>query len=189
MNINFFFLFSLSVTKCSWILAPQMSFAQPQLKHCLWENLLFVPITPLTTSSSSSPIAEYMMMTMVLLKPHTRHSMKSLLHWLMHRGMSCHGRLPQRFLSVSELNQVFAKELEKKSSKKFASMSLNLRKNMEDTSAYFHYVALGFETTRRAFGAIPGSLHADKEQCKELGLTTPRGRGGSIKINWLKHSL
>ncbi|XWS77088.1 hypothetical protein CRYUN_Cryun01aG0232300 [Craigia yunnanensis] len=86
----------------------------------------------------------------------------------------------ERFLSVSELNQVFAKELEKKSSKKFASMSLNLRKNMEDTSAYFHYVALGFETTRRAFGAIPGSLHADEEQCKELGLVTARGREGSI---------
>ncbi|XWS46045.1 hypothetical protein CRYUN_Cryun14cG0030800 [Craigia yunnanensis] len=79
----------------------------------------------------------------------------------------------ERFLRVSELNQIFAKELEKNSSKKLASMSLNLQKNLEDTSAYFHYVALGFETTRRAFGAIPGSLHPDEEQCKELGLATP----------------
>ncbi|XWS35765.1 hypothetical protein CRYUN_Cryun20dG0024000 [Craigia yunnanensis] len=79
----------------------------------------------------------------------------------------------ERFLRVSELNQVFAKELEKNSSKKFASMSLNLQKNMEDASAYFHYVALGFETTRKAFGAIPGSLYPDEEQLKELGLATP----------------
>ncbi|MBA0656030.1 hypothetical protein Goklo_008430, partial [Gossypium klotzschianum] len=39
---------------------------------------------------------------------------------------------------------------------------------MDATPAYLHYVALGFETTRRAFGAIPGSLYPDEEQCKEL---------------------
>ncbi|XP_022757232.1 digalactosyldiacylglycerol synthase 2, chloroplastic isoform X2 [Durio zibethinus] len=89
----------------------------------------------------------------------------------------------ERFLRVSELNQVFARNLDKNPSKIFASTSLNLQKNMEDTSAYFHYVALGFETTRRAFGAIPGSLHPDEEQCKELGLATHMGRGGSIKIS------
>ncbi|KAL4363197.1 hypothetical protein GQ457_04G031870 [Hibiscus cannabinus] len=77
----------------------------------------------------------------------------------------------ERFLSVSELNQVSRTEMEKKSSKGFASVSLNLWKNMEDTSAYFHHLALGFEATRRAFGAIPGSLQPDEEQRKELGLT------------------
>lgn len=78
----------------------------------------------------------------------------------------------ERFLKVSELNQVFATEREKNSSKEFASVSLNLWKSMEDTSAYFHHLALGFETTRRAFGAIPGSLQPDEEQRKELGLAT-----------------
>ncbi|KAK8565839.1 hypothetical protein V6N12_059388 [Hibiscus sabdariffa] len=78
----------------------------------------------------------------------------------------------ERFLSVSELNQVSTTaETEKKSSKGFAWVSLNLWKNMEDTSAYFHHLALGFEATRRAFGAIPGSLQPDEEQRKELGLT------------------
>ncbi|XP_039008179.1 digalactosyldiacylglycerol synthase 2, chloroplastic-like [Hibiscus syriacus] len=78
----------------------------------------------------------------------------------------------ERFLRVSELNQVCTTtETEKKSSKKFASVSLNLWKNIEDTSAYFHYLALGYEATRRAFGAIPGSLQPDEEQRKELGLT------------------
>ncbi|KAJ6722885.1 DIGALACTOSYLDIACYLGLYCEROL SYNTHASE 2 CHLOROPLASTIC [Salix koriyanagi] len=43
----------------------------------------------------------------------------------------------------------------------------------QDVSAYLHHVALGFETSRRAFGAIPGSLQPDEEQCKELGLAIP----------------
>ncbi|KAE8665827.1 Digalactosyldiacylglycerol synthase 2 [Hibiscus syriacus] len=61
---------------------------------------------------------------------------------------------------------------EKLSSKKFASVSLNLWKTIEDTSAYVHHLALGFEATRRVFGAIPGSLQPDEEQRKELGLTS-----------------
>ncbi|XVE73906.1 hypothetical protein DITRI_Ditri11bG0156100 [Diplodiscus trichospermus] len=89
----------------------------------------------------------------------------------------------ERFLKVSELNQVFAKELEKNSSKKLASISLNLQKKMEDVSAHLHYMALGFEATRRAFGAIPGSLHADEELCQELGLANPRGRVRVYKKN------
>ncbi|XVF73253.1 hypothetical protein PTKIN_Ptkin12aG0186700 [Pterospermum kingtungense] len=87
----------------------------------------------------------------------------------------------ERFLSVSELNQVCAKEVDKNSSGRFASISSNLLKNVEDTSAYIHHVALGFETTRRAFGAIPDSLNVDEEQCKELGLATPV-EGESVKI-------
>ncbi|KAK5776054.1 hypothetical protein PVK06_044012 [Gossypium arboreum] len=103
-----------------------MLFAQSQPKHWLWEKSLFVPITPRMISSSSSRIAELMMMATVSLKPH---------------------------------------------------------KNMEATLAYLHYVALGFETTRRAFGAAPGSLYPDEEQCKELGLFTLIGRVGSKKDN------
>ncbi|TYG40851.1 hypothetical protein ES288_D12G126800v1 [Gossypium darwinii] len=87
------------------------------------------------------------------------------------------------FIEATQLNQVVAKELDKNQSMKFASISLNLQKNMEATPAYLHYVALGFETTRRAFGAIPESLYPDEEQCKELGLFTLTGRVGSKKDN------
>ncbi|KAK9145220.1 hypothetical protein Sjap_005123 [Stephania japonica] len=61
----------------------------------------------------------------------------------------------------------------------FMSTSLRLpdfRKNMEDASAFFHFAALGFESTRKAFGAIPGSLQPDEEQCRELGLPYPAGK-------------
>ncbi|KAL4354640.1 hypothetical protein GQ457_06G032220 [Hibiscus cannabinus] len=78
----------------------------------------------------------------------------------------------ERFLRVSELNRASAIGMEKKSSTKFASASLSLWKNMEDTSAYLHHLALGFEATRKAFGAIPGSLQPDEEQRKELGLSS-----------------
>ncbi|MBA0805162.1 hypothetical protein Gohar_004702, partial [Gossypium harknessii] len=39
------------------------------------------------------------------------------------------------------------------------------------------------DALRRAFGAIPGSLYPDEEQCKELGLFTLTGRVGSKKDN------
>ncbi|KAF6155353.1 hypothetical protein GIB67_019879 [Kingdonia uniflora] len=44
------------------------------------------------------------------------------------------------------------------------------RKRMVDASAFVHYAASGMETARRAFGAIPGSLTSDEDQCKELEL-------------------
>ncbi|KAF2282568.1 hypothetical protein GH714_043197 [Hevea brasiliensis] len=50
------------------------------------------------------------------------------------------------------------------------------RKNMEDASAYLHYVVSGLEVSRRAFGAFPGSLQPDKEQRQELGLAIPAGK-------------
>ncbi|XP_044502334.1 digalactosyldiacylglycerol synthase 2, chloroplastic-like [Mangifera indica] len=84
----------------------------------------------------------------------------------------------ERFLRVSELDQAFVNELSKNPSKEFASTSLNLTKNMENASAYVHYVSSGSEAVRRVFGAIPASLQPDEEQCKELGLAiTPHTRG------------
>ncbi|KAJ9188367.1 hypothetical protein P3X46_003731 [Hevea brasiliensis] len=82
----------------------------------------------------------------------------------------------ERFLRVAELDQASAMKLEKGTSKNFASTSFNLGKNMEDASAYLHYVVSGLEVSRRAFGAFPGSLQPDKEQRQELGLAIPAGK-------------
>lgn len=82
----------------------------------------------------------------------------------------------ERFLRASDLDQAFARKQEKSPSDNFASSSLNLRKNLENASAYMHYVASGFETSRRLFGAIPRSLQPDEEQCKELGLAASSKR-------------
>ncbi|KAJ6320400.1 hypothetical protein OIU78_015733 [Salix suchowensis] len=83
----------------------------------------------------------------------------------------------ERFLRVADLDQVSARKPAISPLKSFASISLSTR--MEDVSAYLHHVALGFETSRRAFGAIPGSLQPDEEQCKELGLAIPAAAQGS----------
>lgn len=77
----------------------------------------------------------------------------------------------ERFLRVADLDHGSARKLAKSLSKNFASTSSSLQ--MEDVSAYLHHVASGFEASRRAFGAIPGSLQPDEEQCKELGLAIP----------------
>ncbi|KAK0580542.1 hypothetical protein LWI29_003115 [Acer saccharum] len=79
----------------------------------------------------------------------------------------------ERFLSVAELDQASDKKLSKSPSKKFASASLDMSRNLKDASAYVHYVASGFEVSRRVFGAIPGSLQPDEELRKELGLAIP----------------
>ncbi|KDP28670.1 hypothetical protein JCGZ_14441 [Jatropha curcas] len=76
----------------------------------------------------------------------------------------------ERFLRIAELDQASVSKPGKSTADNLASTSLSLRRNMEDASAYVHYVASGFEASRRAFGAIPGSLQPDEEQCKELGL-------------------
>uniref|UniRef100_A0A2P2LGN4 Digalactosyldiacylglycerol synthase 2, chloroplastic n=2 Tax=Rhizophora mucronata TaxID=61149 RepID=A0A2P2LGN4_RHIMU len=81
----------------------------------------------------------------------------------------------ERFLKVAELDQTMARQPSKGHLKDFASMSFNLGKKMDDASAYLHNVATGSEISRRAFGAIPGSLQPDEEQCKELGLAIPAG--------------
>lgn len=82
----------------------------------------------------------------------------------------------ERFLRVADLDQASARKLEKSTTNNFASTSFNLRKNIEDASAYLHYVASGFEASRRAFGAFPGSLQPDEEQRQELGLAIPAGK-------------
>ncbi|XP_057532232.1 digalactosyldiacylglycerol synthase 2, chloroplastic [Amaranthus tricolor] len=78
----------------------------------------------------------------------------------------------QRFLNVTQLDQVSTPRLSTRhSTKKFASLSSsNMKKKLEDASAYIHNAVSGFEFTRTAFGAIPGTLKPDEEICKELGL-------------------
>lgn len=92
----------------------------------------------------------------------------------------------ERFLRAAELDQVSDKTIERLPSNRFASTSINLRKKVEDASAYVHHVVSGYETTRRVFGAIPETLQPDEEQCKELGLAAPAGRRsskrGSFKV-------
>jgi len=54
------------------------------------------------------------------------------------------------------------------------SMSIaNLKQYVEDGLAFTHYLATGIEAARLAFGAIPGSLYPDEEQCRDLGLIPP----------------
>ncbi|XP_022975105.1 digalactosyldiacylglycerol synthase 2, chloroplastic [Cucurbita maxima] len=87
----------------------------------------------------------------------------------------------ERFLTAAELDQPLAKKPQRTRSKKFLSMSLQLGRKFDDASAYIHHVTLGFEGSRRAFGAVPGSLHPDEQQCKELGIASPSGKRGSKK--------
>ncbi|CAI0470631.1 unnamed protein product [Linum tenue] len=80
----------------------------------------------------------------------------------------------ERFLRVGDLHGVAAnsRKLSRRPSKLLGSTSLNLQRNMEDASAYVHYLASGFEASRTAFGAIPGTLQPDEQLSKELGLQT-----------------
>lgn len=87
----------------------------------------------------------------------------------------------ERFLKVAELDQVPTRKLSTSPSKNFMSTSFNMKRNMEDASAYMHHVISGFEASRRMFGAIPGSLQPNEEQCEELGLAVRAGKHGSRK--------
>lgn len=87
----------------------------------------------------------------------------------------------ERFLKAAELDQPLARKPQKTRSKKFLSLSLQLGRKFDDASAYIHHMTLGFEGSRRVFGAVPGSLHPDEQQCKELGLASPSSRRGSKK--------
>nr|CAN80695.1 hypothetical protein VITISV_018376 [Vitis vinifera] len=75
----------------------------------------------------------------------------------------------ERFLQAAGLDHVVERKPTDTPPKKFMSMTMNLRKNMDDASAYVHHVASGIEASRRVFGAIPGSLQPDEEQRQELG--------------------
>ncbi|KAI8545180.1 hypothetical protein RHMOL_Rhmol07G0021700 [Rhododendron molle] len=68
----------------------------------------------------------------------------------------------ERFLRAAELDQTPPKRLTKSSSKLFMSTSMDLRRNIEDASALVHFVGTGFLR-----------LQPDKDQSKELGLTSP----------------
>lgn len=81
----------------------------------------------------------------------------------------------ERFLQAAGLDHVVERKPTDTPPKKFMSMTMNLRKNMDDASAYVHYVASGIEASRRVFGAIPGSLQPDEEQRQELGWAFPTG--------------
>lgn len=81
----------------------------------------------------------------------------------------------ERLLQAAGLDQVLKRSPTRTSPKKFMSMSINLWENLDDASAYLHYMASGIEASRRVFGAIPGSLQPDEEQCKELGWAFPGG--------------
>ncbi|XP_041000170.1 digalactosyldiacylglycerol synthase 2, chloroplastic-like [Juglans microcarpa x Juglans regia] len=87
----------------------------------------------------------------------------------------------ERFLKVSELDQVSTRKLSNIATKNFMSTSFNFQGNMEDASAYVHFLASGSEASRKMFGAIPGSLQPDEQQCKELGLAIPAGMQSSRK--------
>lgn len=89
----------------------------------------------------------------------------------------------ERFLKAAELN-VATPELKTlpSTSKPFMSLSFNsrgLRRKIEDSFASLHYSMSGNESVRRAFGAIPGTLQPDEQQCKELGLNVPLRRSSS----------
>ncbi|KAF9597818.1 hypothetical protein IFM89_021903 [Coptis chinensis] len=82
----------------------------------------------------------------------------------------------ERFLKVSGLDQGPTSKVRVPEKKLFMSMSMrlpNMKKKIEDASAYVHHATSGIEVARRAFGAIPGSLQPDEEQCRELGLPYP----------------
>ncbi|XP_058078173.1 digalactosyldiacylglycerol synthase 2, chloroplastic-like isoform X2 [Magnolia sinica] len=88
----------------------------------------------------------------------------------------------ERFVGAAELDHKFIEEPVAPVTPGFMSASLlvsDLTKNMEDASAFVHYTASGIEAARRAFGAMPGSLQPDEEQCKELGLVLPAGKPDS----------
>lgn len=64
----------------------------------------------------------------------------------------------QRFIKVSDLNRLSRADSNLSKRSVFASSSISVGKNLEDMSAYIHFLASGFEASRTAFGAIPGSL-------------------------------
>ncbi|KAM7275015.1 hypothetical protein ACFE04_016881 [Oxalis oulophora] len=73
-----------------------------------------------------------------------------------------------RFLKAADLDHVPVKNLEKRPSMTFGSTSINLSSNMEDASAYLHYVASG----------LVGSTQPDEELCKDLGLDETGAKTG-----------
>ncbi|KAI6707607.1 hypothetical protein NL676_010569 [Syzygium grande] len=92
----------------------------------------------------------------------------------------------ERFLKAAQLDQASVTKLSRTTSNNFMSTSLNFKRKMEDASAYLHYVASGYEMSRRAFGAIPGSLQPDEELPN--GVRECNGIRSSA-LRWLQLSL
>ncbi|KAI3681720.1 hypothetical protein L6452_36524 [Arctium lappa] len=72
-----------------------------------------------------------------------------------------------RFLKAAELNKTPEKKLTKSHSKSFLSSSLSFQRNLEDASAFMHFVGTGFVSS------VP-----DEQQCEELGLNGPSKKHG-----------
>eukprot|EP00262_Sarcandra_glabra_P002133 TRINITY_DN1238_c0_g1_i1.p1 TRINITY_DN1238_c0_g1~~TRINITY_DN1238_c0_g1_i1.p1 ORF type:complete len:484 (+),score=88.91 TRINITY_DN1238_c0_g1_i1:337-1788(+) len=93
----------------------------------------------------------------------------------------------ERFLRAAEIDKASIEKSTGPITHRFMSMSLrvpDVRKKMEDASAFVHNTTSGIEAARRVFGAIPGSLQPDEEQCKELGLVFPAEKQGSKKFSF-----
>ncbi|KAH9305176.1 hypothetical protein KI387_009580, partial [Taxus chinensis] len=83
-----------------------------------------------------------------------------------------------RFISCSELDHFPDRNgvsLHVVSSRGKGTMSLSrsmtkLKRCIDDGFAFTHYLVSGIEVARLASGAIPGTIHPDKEQCRDLGI-------------------
>ena len=76
----------------------------------------------------------------------------------------------ERFVRVADIAPTVSVGQKAPSSKHFMRIStLELQKNMEEASAFFHNTISGIEAARCVFGAIPNTLQPDEQQCKELG--------------------
>lgn len=73
-----------------------------------------------------------------------------------------------RFLKHAELDKIPEKKLTKSNSKSFMSSSLSINRNLEDASAFVHFVGTGLVSP------VP-----NEHQMKELGLKKPS------KIQWV----
>lgn len=76
----------------------------------------------------------------------------------------------ERFLSVAELDKTLKKRLGKTQSKKLLTTSLSLPRKLEDASAFVHFMGTGLVSTE-----------PNEDQCRELGLTYPKKKLGSIR--------
>ncbi|CAH2034979.1 unnamed protein product [Thlaspi arvense] len=87
----------------------------------------------------------------------------------------------EQFIKASDLNRLSRADSNLSKTSVFASSSMSVGKKLEDMSAYIHFLASGFETLRRAFGTIPGSLQPDEELCRDLGLSLKTPSRNSLK--------
>ncbi|GAB2217315.1 hypothetical protein Drorol1_Dr00000488 [Drosera rotundifolia] len=83
-----------------------------------------------------------------------------------------------RFLRVAGLEDpnTIDEATSKAPTRNFASISFNIQRKLEDVSAFVHYAGTGVELLRRVLGAIPGSIHANEEQRRELGSASTSGK-------------